>query len=184
MLIGSYIFIEVQYSNAVKAHLCSETSGFDVCMCSLCYQEVIKVIQPVLLGKLIEYFESYDPANSAAVCEAYIYAAGISLSTISLAVLHHLYFYHVQRAGMKIRVAMCHMIYRKVTRYTSVIKRCPLNSAVLKSNSYLCRPKALCLNNSALAKTTTGQIVNLLSNDINKFDEVSLNPLFLKAFRI
>uniref|UniRef100_A0A669EUD9 Multidrug resistance-associated protein 4 n=1 Tax=Oreochromis niloticus TaxID=8128 RepID=A0A669EUD9_ORENI len=123
LLIGSYIFIE----------------------------EVIKVIQPVLLGKLIEYFESYDPANSPAVSEAYIYAAGISLSTISLTVLHHLYFYHVQRAGMKIRVAVCHMIYRK----------------------------ALCLNSSALAKTTTGQIVNLLSNDVNKFDEVTLYLHFL-----
>uniref|UniRef100_A0A8C4ILC3 Multidrug resistance-associated protein 4 n=1 Tax=Dicentrarchus labrax TaxID=13489 RepID=A0A8C4ILC3_DICLA len=114
-------------------------------------EEVIKVIQPVLLGKIIEYFESYDPTNTAAVYEAYSYAAGISLSTIGLAVLHHLYFYHVQREGMKIRVAMCHMIYRK----------------------------ALCLNSRALAKTTTGQIVNLLSNDVNKFDEVTLYLHFL-----
>ncbi|XP_036965888.1 multidrug resistance-associated protein 4-like isoform X3 [Acanthopagrus latus] len=114
-------------------------------------EEVIKVIQPVLLGKIIEYFESYDPSNTAAVYEAYSYAAGISLSTVSLAILHHLYFYHVQRAGMKIRVAMCHMIYRK----------------------------ALCLNSKAFAKTTTGQIVNLLSNDVNKFDEVTLYLHFL-----
>ncbi|XP_040004306.1 multidrug resistance-associated protein 4-like isoform X2 [Xiphias gladius] len=114
-------------------------------------EEVIKVIQPLLLGKLIEYFESYDPINTAAVYEAYSYAAGISLSTIGLAILHHLYFYHVQRAGMKIRVALCNMIYRK----------------------------ALCLNSTALAKTTTGQIVNLLSNDVNKFDEVTLYLHFL-----
>ncbi|XP_071783118.2 ATP-binding cassette sub-family C member 4-like isoform X1 [Centroberyx gerrardi] len=114
-------------------------------------EEAIKVIQPMLLGKLLEYFESYDRNNKAAVYEAYGYAAGISLSTIGLAVLHHLYFYHVQRAGMKIRVAMCHMIYRK----------------------------ALCLNSTALTKTTTGQIVNLLSNDVNKFDEVTLYLHFL-----
>ncbi|KAF6717390.1 Multidrug resistance-associated protein 4 [Oryzias melastigma] len=114
-------------------------------------QEVIKVIQPVLLGKLIEYFESCDTAHPVPVYDAYSYAAGISLSTFSLALLHHLYFYQVQRAGMKIRVAVCHMIYRK----------------------------ALCLNSSALAKTTTGQIVNLLSNDVNKFDEVTLYLHFL-----
>ncbi|XP_054470688.1 ATP-binding cassette sub-family C member 4-like [Anoplopoma fimbria] len=114
-------------------------------------EEVIKVIQPLLLGKIIEYFESYDPSNTAAVSEAYSYTVGISLSTIALSALHHLYFYHVQRAGMKIRVAMCHMIYRK----------------------------ALCLNSKAFAKTTTGQIVNLLSNDVNKFDEVTLYLHFL-----
>ncbi|XP_029968450.1 multidrug resistance-associated protein 4-like [Salarias fasciatus] len=114
-------------------------------------QEIIKVVQPVLLGKLIEHFESYDPAYPDEVYEAYIYAAGIGLSTITLAILHHLYFYHVQRAGMKIRVAMCHMIYQK----------------------------ALCLNSAALAKTTTGQVVNLLSNDVNKFDEVTLYLHFL-----
>ncbi|KAL2081656.1 hypothetical protein ACEWY4_023509 [Coilia grayii] len=78
-------------------------------------EEVIKVIQPLLLGKLIQYFEGYDPDDLAALHEAYGYAVGISITTIGLAALHHLYFYHVQRAGMKIRVAMCHMIYRKVS---------------------------------------------------------------------
>ncbi|XP_076603001.1 ATP-binding cassette sub-family C member 4-like [Chaetodon auriga] len=114
-------------------------------------EEVIKVIQPLLLGKMIGYFETYDPANTSAVHESYSCAACISLTSIALALLHHLYFYHVQRAGMKIRVAMCHMIYRK----------------------------ALCLNSKAFAKTTTGQIVNLLSNDVNKFDEVTLYLHFL-----
>ncbi|XP_061696778.1 ATP-binding cassette subfamily C member 4-like [Syngnathoides biaculeatus] len=114
-------------------------------------EEVIKVIQPVLLGKLVEYFESADATGPSAVCKAYSYAAGICLSTVWMAILHHLYFYQVQRAGMKIRVAMCHMIYRK----------------------------ALSLNNTALTKTTTGQIVNLLSNDVTRFDEVTLFLHFL-----
>ncbi|KAJ8012699.1 hypothetical protein DPEC_G00045600 [Dallia pectoralis] len=109
-------------------------------------EETIKVFQPVLLGKLIQYFESYDPDNLVGLYEACGYAAGVSMSTLVLAVMHHLYFYHVQRAGMKIRVAMCHMIYGK----------------------------ALCLNSTALGQTTTGKIVNLLSNDVNKFDEVTI----------
>ncbi|XP_077055732.1 ATP-binding cassette sub-family C member 4 [Siphateles boraxobius] len=114
-------------------------------------EEVIKVIQPVFLGQLIRYFENYDPDNMPALYEAYGYAAGVSLSTLFLALLHHLYFYHVLRAGMKIRIAMCHMIYRK----------------------------ALCLSATAMGQTTTGQIVNLLSNDVNKFDEVTIFLHFL-----
>ncbi|XP_068575379.1 ATP-binding cassette sub-family C member 4 [Cebidichthys violaceus] len=109
-------------------------------------EEVIKVIQPVVLGQMILYFENYDPQNMTALYEALGYAAAMSLCTIGLALLHHLYFYHVQRTGMKIRVAMCHMIYNK----------------------------ALHLSSSAMGKTTTGQIVNLLSNDVNKFDDVTI----------
>ncbi|XP_051282902.1 ATP-binding cassette sub-family C member 4 [Dicentrarchus labrax] len=114
-------------------------------------EEVIKVIQPVVLGQMIRYFENYDPNNMKALHQSLGYAAGLSLCTIGLALLHHLYFYHVQRAGMKIRVAMCHMIYKK----------------------------ALCLSSSAMGKTTTGQIVNLLSNDVNKFDDVTIFLHFL-----
>lgn len=87
-------------------------------------QEMIKVIQPVLLGRLIEYFESYDPSDTDAVYDAYSCAAGISLSTMCLTILHHLYFYNVQRVGMKIRVAMCHMIYRKVSDYETLVCNC------------------------------------------------------------
>uniref|UniRef100_A0A8C7JKT3 Multidrug resistance-associated protein 4 n=1 Tax=Oncorhynchus kisutch TaxID=8019 RepID=A0A8C7JKT3_ONCKI len=112
---------------------------------------VIKVIQPVFLGKLIQYFEKYDPDDMDALYEAFGYAAGISLSTVALTVLQIHYYYHVQRTGMKIRVAMCHMIYKK----------------------------ALCLSSAAMGKTTTGQMVNLLSNDVNKFDEVTNNLHYL-----
>ncbi|XP_046887532.1 ATP-binding cassette sub-family C member 4-like [Hypomesus transpacificus] len=115
------------------------------------FEETVKVIQPLFLGKLIQYFEHYDPDDMNGLYEAIGYAAGISLSTICLTVVHHLYYYHVQREGMKIRVAMCHMIYKK----------------------------ALCLSSAAMTKTTTGQIVNLLSNDVNKFDEVTIFLHFL-----
>lgn len=74
------------------------------------------MVQPVLLGQLIVYFEKYDKADEKAFHVALGYAAALSVCTIGLALLHHLYFYYVQRAGMKIRVAMCHMIYMKVSQ--------------------------------------------------------------------
>uniref|UniRef100_A0A8C4NTD4 Multidrug resistance-associated protein 4 n=1 Tax=Dicentrarchus labrax TaxID=13489 RepID=A0A8C4NTD4_DICLA len=112
---------------------------------------VIKVIQPLLMWKIIQYFESYDPEDERSLIMAYGYAAAMSLSAFGLTILQHLYYYHVQRTGMKIRVAVCHMIYRK----------------------------ALGLSSESMGRTTTGQIVNLLSNDVNHFDEITLNLHYL-----
>ncbi|XP_068575447.1 ATP-binding cassette sub-family C member 4-like isoform X2 [Cebidichthys violaceus] len=113
--------------------------------------EAIKVIQPFLLGKVIVYFENYDPDDQRTLYMVYGYAAAMSLSAFGLTILQHLYYYHVQRTGMKIRVAVCHMIYRK----------------------------ALGLSSESMMHTTTGQIVNLLSNDVNRFDEITLNLHYL-----
>ncbi|XP_052505998.1 LOW QUALITY PROTEIN: ATP-binding cassette sub-family C member 4-like [Budorcas taxicolor] len=109
-------------------------------------EEGTKVIQPIFLGKIISYVENHDPSDSAALHEAYGYAAGLSACVLVWAILHHLYFYHMQRVGMRLRIAVCHMIYHKV----------------------------LCLSCPAMGKTTTGQIVNLLSNDVNRFDQVMM----------
>uniref|UniRef100_A0A673BSI4 Cystic fibrosis transmembrane conductance regulator n=1 Tax=Sphaeramia orbicularis TaxID=375764 RepID=A0A673BSI4_9TELE len=113
--------------------------------------EAIKVIQPLLMGKIIFFFENYDPQDKQSLWLAYGYAAVMSLSTFGLTLLQHVYYYHIQRTGMKIRVAVCHMIYKK----------------------------AVSLSSEAMAQTTTGQIVNLLSNDANRFDEILLNLHYL-----
>uniref|UniRef100_A0A3P9DI95 Multidrug resistance-associated protein 4 n=1 Tax=Maylandia zebra TaxID=106582 RepID=A0A3P9DI95_9CICH len=117
------------------------------------FLEAIKVIQPLLLGKIILFFENYHPDDQRSLCMAYVYAAAMSISTFGLTILQHLYYYHVQRTGMRIRVAMCHMIYRK----------------------------ALGLSTESIGRTTTGQIVNLLSNDVNHFDEITLRLHYLWA---
>ncbi|XP_055398814.1 ATP-binding cassette sub-family C member 4-like isoform X2 [Bubalus kerabau] len=109
-------------------------------------EESTRVVQPIFLGKMIDYVESSNHTDSATLHEAFGYAAGLSTSVLVWAALHHLYFYHIQRVGMRLRVALCHMIYRKVLR----------------------------LSSSAMGKTTTGQIVNLLSNDVNRFDQVTM----------
>uniref|UniRef100_A0A5G2R7R0 Uncharacterized protein n=1 Tax=Sus scrofa TaxID=9823 RepID=A0A5G2R7R0_PIG len=115
------------------------------------FQEGTRIVHPVLLGKIISYLEYYDPSDSAAFREALAYAAGLSVCVLTWAFLHHLYFYHIQRVGMRLRVAVCHMIYRKALR----------------------------LSNSATRETSTGQIVNLLSNDVNRFDQVTMFLHFL-----
>ncbi|XP_048350845.1 ATP-binding cassette sub-family C member 4 isoform X2 [Sphaerodactylus townsendi] len=121
-------------------------------------EETLKIIQPIFLGNIISYFEKTGLSGplddgSSSLKDAYVSVMGLSVCTLILAITHHLFFYNVQRVGMKLRVAMCHMIYRKALR----------------------------LSNVAMTKTTTGQIVNLLSNDVNKFDQVTIFLHFLWA---
>ncbi|XP_052782620.1 ATP-binding cassette sub-family C member 4-like isoform X3 [Mya arenaria] len=111
-------------------------------------EEMTKIVQPLLLGGLIRYF---TPGSEVTKTESLLYAGGISLCAVILAVSHHPYFFGVQRIGMKMRIACCSLLYRKSLR----------------------------LSNDGLAGTTTGQIVNLMSNDVNRFDQAVIFLHFL-----
>uniref|UniRef100_A0A8B9Y3L4 Multidrug resistance-associated protein 4 n=1 Tax=Bos mutus grunniens TaxID=30521 RepID=A0A8B9Y3L4_BOSMU len=95
---------------------------------------------------LLTHFQNYDPSDSGALFKAYGYTAVLNVCFLILNILHNFFFYYTQRIGMRLRVAMCHIIYRKTLR----------------------------LSNSAIGKTTTGQIVNMMSNDVNRFDRVMI----------
>lgn len=143
--------------------------------CLLCpppLQEAIKVVQPLLLWKIIQFFESYEPGDQSGLVAVYCYAAALSLSAFALTVLQHVYYYLVLRTGMKMRVAVCHLIYGKVSSSACFVLRWqkfPRSATVKK---VLCVRQALSLSSESMCHTTTGQIVNLLSNDVNRFDEV------------
>ncbi|KAM6446472.1 ATP-binding cassette sub-family C member 4 isoform 1-T1 [Liasis olivaceus] len=146
---------EARTPHLTKAIILCYWKSYLVLGCFTLVEETLILIQPIFLGMIIGYFEKIGStgADEDDLAYAYASAAALSVCTLILAITHHLYFYHVQRAGMKLRVAMCHMIYHK----------------------------ALHLSNAAMSKTTTGQIVNLLSNDVNKFDQVTIFLHFLWA---
>lgn len=79
------------------------------------------MLQPLLLWNIIHYFENYDPEDQKGLIMACIYASALSFSAFGLTILQHLYYYTVLRLGMKIRVALCHMIYRKVGRLWQIL---------------------------------------------------------------
>ncbi|XP_067014167.2 probable multidrug resistance-associated protein lethal(2)03659 [Anabrus simplex] len=74
--------------------------------------------------------------------DAYLYAISVVLCSVANIFVIHPYMMAIFHMGMKMRVACCSLIYRK----------------------------ALKLSKTALGETTAGQVVNLLANDVNRFD--------------
>ncbi|EDW77876.2 uncharacterized protein Dwil_GK24718 [Drosophila willistoni] len=82
---------------------------------------------------------------------AQLYAIGLILTTSSSVILMHPYMMGMTHLAMKMRVAVSGAIYRKALR----------------------------LSRTALGDTTTGQVVNLISNDLGRFDRALVHFHFL-----
>ncbi|CAH2099918.1 unnamed protein product [Euphydryas editha] len=109
---------------------------------------VLKPFQPVALSMMLSYWE---PGSNMTYEQAVYSASAVILMSLLIAFLNHHGTYSTQQFGMKVRIAACSLIYRKVMRMSS----------------------------GALAQTTAGQVVNLLSNDVNRFDYAFIYTHFI-----
>ncbi|XP_076758535.1 ATP-binding cassette subfamily C member 4 isoform X2 [Xylocopa sonorina] len=100
----------------------------------------------------------FDPRALSSNAEAYIYASVvILLSIMGALVLHHSNL-GLMAVGMRMRVACSSLIYRKILR----------------------------LSKSSTNITTPGQIINLLSNDVARFEQlfVSLHYIWILPIQV
>ncbi|XP_034486468.1 probable multidrug resistance-associated protein lethal(2)03659 [Drosophila innubila] len=113
----------------------------------LAQEFLTKVTQPICLFGIMAYFANDDPD----VTKAQLYAAGLMAGSVLTVFWGHPYMQGLLHLGMKMRVALCSLIYRKALR----------------------------LSRTSLGDTTVGQVVNLLSNDVGRFDTVLINVHYL-----
>ena len=110
-------------------------------------------VPPLATGPAVAAIESgltSDEAYWRIIYDAII----LMLMTVMAIVFAHPFFFQTYHIGMKCRIAVCHMIYKKALR----------------------------LSQSAMSETTVGQMVNLLSNDVNRFDQVvQMMPYLIMA---
>ncbi|XP_055908743.1 probable multidrug resistance-associated protein lethal(2)03659 [Eupeodes corollae] len=100
----------------------------------------LRITQPLFLGLLVTYYSVQESPDT--IVTAYLYALGIIVCSALNVLFQHPYMLGTMHVGMKMRVAMCSMIYRKALR----------------------------LSQNALGDTTAGQVVNLISNDVGRLD--------------
>ncbi|KAK7867419.1 hypothetical protein R5R35_003843 [Gryllus longicercus] len=104
---------------------------------------LLGVVQPLLLGLLLDYFASPTVEQKM---YAFLYVGGIVASITLNTLLYSHYALGSWQLGMRARTACCAMLYRKALR----------------------------LSQTALGGVPVGQVVNLLSNDVSRFDKVTL----------
>ncbi|KPI93322.1 putative multidrug resistance-associated protein lethal(2)03659 [Papilio xuthus] len=99
----------------------------------------IRTAIPLLFAELLSYWSVNSTTSKST---AAYYAIGMILGNWVAAFFGHHGNFLCQQFGMKLRVAISSLMFRKIMR----------------------------MNNGALGETTAGKVVNLLSNDLQRFD--------------
>jgi ATP-binding cassette subfamily C (CFTR/MRP) protein 4 len=108
------------------------------------------VIQPIILRELISFLQTASPDESNS--KGYLYAGLLSGLAFFLPLLHHCYYFGAYRVGAKMRVLLNTLIFRKLMKLSIA---------------------------GVIDKITTGQIVNLVSNDSYKMETGIMYHMFL-----
>ncbi|KAB0372733.1 hypothetical protein FD755_015486 [Muntiacus reevesi] len=117
--------------------------------------EIFRVLLPTYFEGLLTYFQNYDPSDSGTLFKAYGYTAVLECLPCHLGNSAALF------------LILC-------SAYRNEIKSSHVPCDLPQGKCHLVQKFTLRLSNSAIGKTTTGQIINLLSNDVNRFDRVTI----------
>ncbi|XP_003399081.1 ATP-binding cassette sub-family C member 4 isoform X1 [Bombus terrestris] len=119
---------------------------------------ILIVVSPIIVSWIITYFRISDDIKPITKNEVLAYVGYlITCLIISVFILHHCTLLS-RKTGMKMRIACCSLIYRKILR----------------------------LSENSLSQISSGQVVNLLSNDVSRFDELTyyLNFLWITPIQL
>ncbi|KAG5331515.1 MRP4 protein, partial [Acromyrmex charruanus] len=128
-------------------------------ICVFIQCSVIRVAIPIIQSWIVNYFSRNSNLKyKIEKNEVLLYVVFMVLcSFISVLMMHHTILQSLH-IGMKIRICCSSLLYRKLLR----------------------------LNRASMNQTGTGQIMNLLSNDVNRFDQLTafLNYVWIMPFQI
>ena len=126
-----------------------------------------KVVQAYTLGQLIDYFARTDGSStsSSTNSDGYRYASIIVLCGIIILLEHHHLFFYTWKKGMQLRISCIAAIYQKCTTLSSLPQPPPLSS----SSSSSSKLPTTTTTTKSLSSASYGQVMNLVSNDVERF---------------
>lgn len=104
---------------------------------------LVKLSQPIVLAEFVNYFDKNSVLSKGS---GWLLGWGVVLLAFTNVVVMHYTSIYCARIGMRVRIACCSLLYRKLLR----------------------------LNHVSLAKTAAGQLINLMSNDVQRFDNAAI----------
>ncbi|XP_056631845.1 probable multidrug resistance-associated protein lethal(2)03659 isoform X2 [Diorhabda sublineata] len=118
------------------------TFSIELILYGLCtfVAECLRIIQPALISRLMSLYQTVEIKNRWN--EIYLNALFVMVASFAYIIVNHFYNLKMAEVGLKMRVACCSLMYRKTLK----------------------------LNKRVLVETTVGKMLNLLSNDVGRFD--------------
>jgi ATP-binding cassette subfamily C (CFTR/MRP) protein 4 len=112
---------------------------------STTYFQNCRLLIPLYIKRLLDY---YTPNQTEVTRQqAYIFASVLVLLSLIRVLFAHWYLFQLHILGIKVRIACSALIYRRCLK----------------------------LKKSTLEKISVGRLVNLLSNDVSRFDTALIN---------
>ncbi|CAH1736107.1 unnamed protein product [Aphis gossypii] len=122
-----------------------------------CIMEIIfNMSQPMLIGELLAYF-NHNNSKNIDIKYAYLYSTVLICSMLMSTILLFFINEEMMNEVIKAKAACCSLIYRKT----------------------------LCLSHKTFGETAVGQVINLISNDVNRLDcAINLHYLWIGPLQI
>lgn len=101
-------------NNFIKSVICKFCLITIICPNPFMCTRLHRISRPLFVGGLLAYFNPVG-MNVPEKKQAYFYASGLVLNMLCTALMHHYIQMELEHCGMKIRIACCSTIYKKVT---------------------------------------------------------------------
>ena len=109
---------------------------------------IVRIASPVVLFYLIEGLQ--ETSKGEDFSRAYFYAGLLGLLGVAQTLIHHVLFFYSMRLGWNWKCALSALLYRSLFK----------------------------LNAASIGQAGTGRLMNLISNDMTRFEEFSVFMLF------